>query len=201
LAFAVNPRGPDHLHTQVLAEYGDSPERIAIIRKITGNEKWASPFYTQHRAEIVRYYEDCYAVTDSLGFCTFTGSVIHENPETMANIFSLATGINMNESQLMLAGRRILTIEKCFNIREGADRRLDDLPWRMINEPAPGRLKGATTSREELDKMLDRYYELHEWDPQTSWPYRETLEKLGLEDVAKTLEEIKRLSNKPKNEF
>ena len=196
LSFAVNPRGPDHLHTQVLAEYGDSPEKIALIKKITGNEKWASPFYTQYRAEIVRYFEDCYAVTDALGFCTFTGSIIHENPEVMAKIFSLATGINMNERQLMLVGRRILTIEKCFNVREGADRRLDDLPWRMMNEPAPGRLKGATTSREELDEMLNRYYELHEWDHKTSWPYRETLEKLGLEDVAKTLKEIKRLPNK-----
>jgi len=196
LSFAVNPRGPDHLHTQVLAEYGDSPEKIELIKKITGNEKWASPFYTQYRAEIVRYFEDCYAVTDALGFCTFTGSIIHENPEVMANIFSLATGINMNEGQLMLVGRRILTMEKCFNVREGADRRLDDLPWRMMNEPAPGRLKGAMTSREELDEMLNRYYELHEWDQKTSWPYRETLEKMGLEDVVKTLKKIKRLPNK-----
>jgi aldehyde:ferredoxin oxidoreductase len=194
LSFAVNPRGPDHLHTQVEAEYGDSPERIELIKKITGNEKFASPFYTQYRAEIVRYYEDCYAVTDALGFCSFTGSIIHVNPEVMAKIFSLATGINMNERQLMLAGRRILTIEKCFNVREGADRRLDDLPWRMMNEPAPGRLKGATTSREELDEMLNRYYELHEWDPKTSWPYLETLEKLGLEDVAEKLSNLKGLS-------
>jgi aldehyde:ferredoxin oxidoreductase len=201
LAFAVNPRGPDHLHTQVLAEYGDLPERIALIKKITGDEKWASPFYTQYRAEIVRYYENCYAVTDALGFCTFTGSIIHENPEAMANIFSLATGINMNERELMLVGRRILTIEKCFNVREGADRHLDDLPWRIMNEPAPGRLKGATTSYEELNEMLDRYYELHEWDPKTSWPYRETLEKLDLKDVAKTLEEMKGLPNKSKHKF
>jgi aldehyde:ferredoxin oxidoreductase len=197
LSFAVNPRGPDHLHTQVLAEYGASPEALALIKKITGDEKWASPFYTEYRAEIVRYYEDCYAVTDALGFCTFTGSVIHENPKVMAEVFSAATGIPISGEEIMLIGRRILTLEKCFNVREGADRKLDDLPWRMMNEPAPpGRLEGAVTSREELDKMLNKYYELHGWDPNTSWPYRETLVALGLDDVAEELDKIGKL---PKN--
>jgi hypothetical protein len=36
--------------------------------------------------------------------------------------------------------------------------------------------------------MLDRYYRLHEWDPQTGWPTRQTLEELDLSDVADRLE-------------
>jgi aldehyde:ferredoxin oxidoreductase len=115
----------------------------------------------------------------------------------MAQMFQLATGIPMDEKTIMTAGRRIVTIEKCFNIREGADRKLDNLPWRLMNEPAAsGPAKGMMNSQQELDSMLDKYYALHEWDIKTSWPYKETLEKLGLTDVAGELEKLGRL---PKN--
>lgn len=189
LAFAVNPRGNDHLHTETFAEFGASPEAIDLIVKLTGDKKWASPHYTEYRPEIVRWHEDCYAVTDSLGFCVFTSTAAYAvNPENMAQLFYLATGIPMDEKKIMLAGRRIITIEKCFNVREGADRKLDDLPWRLMNEPAAsGPAKGMMNSKKELDGMLDKYYELHEWDVKTSWPYKETLEKLDLGDVAKKL--------------
>ena len=199
LAFAVNPRGPDHLHSQVLGEYGGSPDAIALIEKITGDKKWASPIYTEYRPEIVRFYEDAYSVTDALGFCTFTGRVVHTNPDYMSEIFTAATGIAMSADRLMLIGRRILTLEKCFNVRLGADRKLDDLPYRMMQEPAPpgARQEGTTNAPEELNAMLDRYYELHGWDPKTSWPHRKTLELLDLNDIAKELEELGSLPGEP----
>lgn len=81
----------------------------------------------------------------------------------------------------MLAGRRIVTLERCFNVREGARRQDDVLPWRMMNERVTeGPQKGLITDKEELDWMLGQYYEMHGWDPQTGIPRRETLERLGL---------------------
>ena len=41
LALAVNPRGADHLHSQVYAEFGSTPEALALIKKICGDEKYA----------------------------------------------------------------------------------------------------------------------------------------------------------------
>jgi aldehyde:ferredoxin oxidoreductase len=112
------------------------------------------------------------------------------NPENMAQMFYLATGIPMDEKEIMLAGRRVLTLERCFNAREGADRKLDDLPWRLMNEPATsGPAKGMMNSKQELDAMLNRYYQLHEWDIKTGLPYKETLKKLGLMDIANQLGE------------
>jgi aldehyde:ferredoxin oxidoreductase len=192
LAFAVNPRGPDHLHTECIAEFGYTPEGIDLIEKITGDRKWASPYYTEFRAEIVRWHEDCYCITDSLGLCAFTSTSMNYavNPENMAQMFYLATGIPMDEKEIMLAGRRVLTLERCFNAREGADRKLDDLPWRLMNEPATsGPAKGMMNSKQELDAMLNRYYQLHEWDIKTGLPYKETLKKLGLMDIANQLGE------------
>ncbi|MHA1908360.1 MAG: aldehyde ferredoxin oxidoreductase family protein [Candidatus Thorarchaeota archaeon] len=190
LAFAVNPRGNDHLMTETFAEFGSSPEAVGVIEKVTGDKKWASPHFTDHRAEIVRWHEDCYEITEALGFCVFTSTAAYGvNPDNMARLYEAATGIPMTEDELMLTGRRVVTLEKSFNVTRGATREHDNLPWRLMNEgAASGPLKGAMNSEEELNGMLDRYYTLHEWDLKSSWPFRQTYEKLGMKDVADYLE-------------
>jgi aldehyde:ferredoxin oxidoreductase len=76
LAFAVNPRGPDHLMTETFAEFAASPEAVELIREITGDAKYATPYMTEKRAEIVRWHEDTYAITDALGFCAFSSTAV-----------------------------------------------------------------------------------------------------------------------------
>ena len=195
LAFAVNPRGADHLHTETFAEFGLSPEARALIKKITGDEKYASPYLTEKRAEIVRWHEDCYAVTDCLGFCAFTSTALYGvTPQIMAALFSAATGHDISEENAMNAGRRVVTLEKCFNVRLGASRKDDTLPWRIMNEPSSDRPDSkAVTSEKELNGMLDEYYSLHGWDKNTSWPTKTTLIRLELNNVAKELEDMNKI--------
>jgi aldehyde:ferredoxin oxidoreductase len=182
LAFAVNPRGPDHLMTETIAEAGYSEEARRLIGKITGDERYADSTLVEKRAEIVRWHEDCYAATDALGYCAFNSTASYVvDPENMAQLLALALGRQISEEQLMLAGRRIVTIERCFNAREGARREDDVLPWRMMNDPVTdGPHKGLTNSREELDRMLNEYYQMHGWDVQTGIPTPETLKELDL---------------------
>ena len=206
LAFAVNPRGPDHLHSETIAEFGTRPGGRRLIKKITGDEKYANPRLMDKRADIVRWHEDCFAATDSLGLCAFINtSRFGVDPQQMADMFSAAIGKRVSEEELMQAGRRILTLEKCFNVREGATRADDVLPWRLMNEPLESLARGQDVQKavEEtagagdfvpinsaamLNRMLDEYYALHDWDRQTSWPYRDTLEKLDLKEVIPELE-------------
>ncbi|MDH4208116.1 MAG: aldehyde ferredoxin oxidoreductase family protein [Anaerolineae bacterium] len=182
LAFAVNPRGPDHLMTECYAEFGITEEARDLIRRITGDEKHADPKLLEHRSSIVRWHEDCYAATDALGFCAFTSTAAYAvNPKNMAQLFSYALGIPLSEEELMRAGRRIVTLERCFNVREGARREHDVLPWRMMNDPVPeGPTKGMVTDKVMLDGLLDEYYQMHGWDLGTGIPKRETIESLGL---------------------
>lgn len=182
LAFAVNPRGPDHLMTETYAEFGLTEESRALIKKITGDEKYANATLLEKRADIVRWHEDCYAASEALGFCVFTSTAAFAvNPQNMAQLFGQALGLEFNEEELMVGGRRIVTIERCFNAREGARRKDDHLPWRMMNEPVPeGPNQGMVTDREMLDRLLDQYYELHAWGLATGIPRQETLEELGL---------------------
>ncbi|MFB0536115.1 MAG: aldehyde ferredoxin oxidoreductase family protein [Anaerolineae bacterium] len=191
LAFAVNPRGPDHLMTETYAEFGFTEEARDVIRKITGDEKYADATLLEKRADIVRWHEDCYAASEALGFCVFTSTAAFAvNPENMAELFGHALGIEFSEEELMLGGRRIVTVERCFNAREGARRKDDVLPWRMMNEPVPdGPNKGMITDEAMLDRFLDEYYALHGWDPATGIPRPETLKTLDLADVCRALPE------------
>ena len=185
LAFAVNPRGPDHLMTETYAEFGFTQESRDVIRKVTGDEKYANPRLLEKRAEIVLWHEQCYGASEALGFCVFTSTAAFAvNPENMAEMFGLAVGVPYSEDDLMLAARRVVTIEKCFNVREGARRDDDRLPWRMMNEPVPGGPnKGMVTDEAMLDNLLDQYYTAHGWDLGTSIPRQGTLKYLGLDDV------------------
>jgi aldehyde:ferredoxin oxidoreductase len=181
--------------TETFAEFGSSPEAQALIEKITGSKKWASPHFTEYRADIVRWHEDCYEITEALGFCVFTSTAAYGvNPDNMARLWQGATGIPMTESQIMETGRRVVTLEKAFNVTRGATRAHDNLPWRLMNEgAASGPLKGQMNSQAELDGMLDKYYTLHEWDLKTSWPTRATYETLNLKDVAEYLGQLGKL--------
>jgi aldehyde:ferredoxin oxidoreductase len=185
LAFAVNPRGPDHLHTQVLAETGRTPEAVKLIEEITGDRRLASPYLLEKRAEIVKWHEDCYAVTDALGFCAFATTLAYAiTPKAMAQMLQLASGIEIPAEKLMEAGERIVVLEHLFNVREGLNREDHTLPKRLMEEPVPeGPAKGQRNSKEEMDRLLDDYYSLHEWETKTSWPKEKCIDRLGLKKL------------------
>jgi len=193
LAFAVNPRGPDHLHAQPMAEFGAYKESRELIKALFGDEKYANPYITDKKPELVRWHEDIFAITDSLGLCSFSTTTSYIIlAEELPEIFTAITGIKINYTEMMLAGRRIINVERAYNLREGHRGREDDkLPWRLMHEPVPsGPAKGLKNSPEELSKMLKEYYRLHEWDEETGYPKKETLERLGLGEIARELEKI-----------
>ena len=91
--------------------------------------------------------------------------------------------------------QRLHRLEKAFNLRFTNFARQDDLPTpRDMSEPIPsGNLAGWKIDAEKFNKMLDEYYDLHGWDRETSFPIRETLVDLGLENVADDLKKIGKL--------
>ena len=181
LAFAVNPRGPDHLMTGVRAGVDEAQG----ASDGPGGEAYGAPAPGDLHSEMVRRREDLYAACDALGICVFASAAASVvNPRSIAQLFSLGLGLPFDEKQLMLGGRRTVTIERCFNVREGARRSDDRLPWRMMSGPTPAAANaGSATDEAVLGELLDQYYALHGWDAATGIPLRSTLEKLGLTDV------------------
>jgi aldehyde:ferredoxin oxidoreductase len=69
----------------------------------------------------------------------------------------------------------------------GRDRRTDErvLPYFERTEPYqnPYLDRRYGLDRELFVPVLDEFYALHGWEPQTGWPTRERLSELGMADV------------------
>jgi aldehyde:ferredoxin oxidoreductase len=187
LAFALNPRGPDHLMTECLAEFGEgfSKHALGVIEKITGDKKYGKPYLEEKRAEIVSWHEDIYAISDSLGYCAFATTAAYGIDEKMcAETCNSSAGTDFSADEIMKAGRRIVTLERCYNLREGWSRRCDVLPWRIMNEIAvdldPKQPASAKMDAERLGRMLDEYYRINGWDKTNGFPLLDSLEYLDL---------------------
>jgi aldehyde:ferredoxin oxidoreductase len=78
-------------------------------------------------------------------------------------LITAVTGKEYTDDSLRETTRRVITLERKFNIREGFSREDDTLPPRLLNEPLPDGM-AAGKKVEGLDLMLDDYYALRGWD-------------------------------------
>jgi len=188
LAFAVNPRGPDHLHAQPITEFAFFPEAAELFRKIIEKEDLPPATSTEGKPQLVRWHEDMFAVTDSLGICSFaTTSSYVMSVASLCRLIKGGLGVDISESDLLTIGRRTVVLERLFNLRENPDKK-DTLPWRIMNEPVnEGPHSGQVNSAEEMKEMLERYYLLQGYDVKTGRPTRELLSSLGLLENVKGL--------------
>ena len=152
------------------------------------------------KAKLVQYMEALHRACNSLGVCNFNSAhwnIEFANLEDYAEMTSAATGIEITSQMIKDAAMRQLNQEKAFNLRfTNFDRKDDYPPEREMQEPMPtGNRKGWKIDRKEYGQMLDEYYALHDWDPDTSYPTRKVLEMYGLGGVADDLEKIHKLGS------
>ena len=103
----------------------------------------------------------------------------------MAKLYTSTTGIEMTPEELGAAGERINTLAKLINVREGLGRNDDTLPWKVMNLPIAddGPVKGSVVTQDELDLMLDDYYQARGWTVE-GVPPKAKLQDLGLQEFA-----------------
>lgn len=171
LGYAVSFRGADHNRH---GAYG--PDVSGKVNRFKAEKG---------RGKLVRETEDLYAIIDSIIVCKFSRGTYYKGYEDLAALYGAVTGIEMNPEELRLAGERINNLGRLINIREGLSRRDDTLPWKVMNVPIPdeGPSKGSFVSQEDLDLLLDDYYEVRGWDKE-GIPTMEKLKELGMEDLA-----------------
>jgi len=102
----------------------------------------------------------------------------------------------MTPEELQRAGERVNNLGRLFNIREGLTRKDDAMPWKVMNVPIPdeGVAKGSFVSQEDLDLLLDDYYEVRGWT-KDGIPTVEKLSEIGMEDLVYL---VKEKTEKPK---
>jgi aldehyde:ferredoxin oxidoreductase len=171
LGFAVSFRGADH--NRHGAYTYDVKGKVDRLKAEKG------------RGKLVRDMEDVYSLIDSFIVCKFSRGTYYKELPDMAKLYNLVTGIDMTPEELKKAGERINTVGRLINIREGLGRKDDTLPWKVMHEPIPdeGPVKGAFVTQEELDLLLDDYYESRGWTLE-GVPKIETLKELGMDDLS-----------------
>jgi aldehyde:ferredoxin oxidoreductase len=133
---------------------------------------------------MVKDIEDMYTIIDSLIICKFSRGTYYKESEDLAKVYSLVTGFETTPEEMRLKGERINNVARLFNIREGLGRKDDTLPYKVMHYPVPdeGPSKGAYVSQEELDLLLDDYYEARGWTKE-GVPTKEKLKELGMDDL------------------
>jgi aldehyde:ferredoxin oxidoreductase len=91
---------------------------------------------------------------------------------------------------MLRCGERGWDIKRAINNRLGVRVRDDTLPKIML-QPYPDRMHGPDIGyAPDFEPMLNEYYAVRGWDPQTGLPSRQRLELLNLGWVADDLDKL-----------
>jgi aldehyde:ferredoxin oxidoreductase len=175
LAFATANRGGDHI-----TGYVQGPTFLASPFLVIEDSEIQDPLVENpDETRVVKELEDVLTTFDALGSCKFMG--MGSDAEEITDIIKAVTGWEFEVADLRKAGERIYNLERAFNVREGMTRADDTLPKRLLEDPLPeGQAEGQVNN---LEALLDPYYEFRGWDKATGKPTPEKLRELGLEDV------------------
>ncbi len=175
LAAAVSFRGADHNRSGAFAL--DLKGKVDRLKAEKG------------RGKLVKENEDIFALIDSLIVCKNSRNTFYNELGDLAKLYSAVTGAEVTPQDLSVAGERINTIAKLINTREGLTRNDDTLPWKVMNQPIAddGPVKGSVVTQDELDLMLDDYYQARGWAVE-GVPSKEKLKELGLQEFQNIVE-------------
>ena len=123
------------------------------------------------------------AILDSLVLCKFLRGVFDDIADEGAQMLAAVTGWNVDGEELRTVGRRVVTLRKLYNVREGWTRADDTLPPPLLDVPlALPDGPEVTLGRADLDRMIGAYYAAQGWEPDGSVPGA-CIESLDLADL------------------
>jgi aldehyde:ferredoxin oxidoreductase len=190
LGFATSTRGADHLRGLVPVEFPwfskMTPEEA---QEKYGTAEVLDPV-SYNKASAVIQFQHQFVLPDLFEVCRFSvraGSKDFSFGE-LFKLYSLATGIETDEKEMMKTAERVYNLERAYICREGIRRKDDHLIGKWADEPIPnGPYKGEKIDPEKWELMLDDYYRMRGWN-QDGVPEIKKLKELGLDDVASNLE-------------
>ena len=180
LVAAVTDGSVSHGETMIDVTWALAKEQAEEqAQELFGSKEAAIPLSYEAKALSVWDQENRNTAADTLGTCRWLipWGITHKL-DVPAKLFSLATGRETTEDDLLVTAQRIFTLERAFRVRKGLRR--DTLPKRFFELAIPdGVYKREKLDQEKFDKMLDEYYQLRGWD-ENGVPTEETFSKFGL---------------------
>ncbi|MDY6764849.1 MAG: aldehyde ferredoxin oxidoreductase family protein [Halobacteria archaeon] len=169
IGYATSTRGGSHHDTRPTLQYQDRHAET-----------------TDGTAEFAARSQHFTALGDSLTQCRFVseggwGKTINDKYRDAINH---ATGWDLTTEDVEKIGERIYNLERVINVNRGvANAEKDTLPYRVMHEPIPdGPAEGMYCPPDELEGMLNEYYEFRGWDD-NGIPTREKLDELDMSDI------------------
>lgn len=189
----INARGGDHLRVQSPAEnLRESAPEGEYLYELTPPEKvlhqvdilddWKEKIFDLKKGTVSIPYmaawsQDHMNVVNSLGIC-IRPPVLHSlGPTTYSKLLTTLTGIRFSPEDIRKAGERITTIQRLFNSKAGEKRENMKYGPKFYNTP----IQGKKLDRGEVDKVLDKYFEVRGWELKTALPTKEKLQELNLD--------------------
>ncbi len=169
LLYATSNKGASHMEGDVAYE------------EVFGTPVKEDGLSTVGKGELVKRFQDAFALIDSAGLCVFLALRYLFNADRMifpirlAQLMTYTTGVDYSPEEVLKAAERVYNLERLFLLKAGST--VDTLPPRMLNEPLPeGPAKGHVN---RLGDMLPDYYVERGWD-ENGVPTEEKLEELGI---------------------
>jgi len=169
LVYATSPRGACHNQSDYfLIDMGQVLSNLGMV--LTDRQGGAE------KARNVAIHQNWRTIANSLVVCLFANVPI----ETILELVNYACGLNWQTADLLRAGERGWNIKRAINNRLGVTRKNDKLPKAFL-QPYADHPAGADGFVPDIEGMLEAYYLVRGWDPQTGYPTKEKLEELGLD--------------------
>jgi len=180
----------------------------AFGRRVYGSEAAADPYSGYEDKARVGYFhtlrpiiKDCLPADDFIFPLLLNKAapdyriVLHdsegndfESQDAEYHLFRLGTGTEWSRDEFEQGAARVYSIERALQVRHwNRDRAMDEtvLPYFDQPESFPNPLleERHSLDREQFKSVLDEFYRLHGWEPETGQPTKERLDELGLRGV------------------
>jgi aldehyde:ferredoxin oxidoreductase len=138
-------------------------------------------FESKNKGTLAKLSQNYTAVVHSLVSCGFITLIL--KPSELAAVLTAATGTKYTAKSLLKVGERIVALRRAYDNLCGVTPKEDILAPRHLELTQGG---GNAGKAPDLEVMLKEYYRVSGWTP-SGKPSRNTLESLGLRDVARDL--------------
>ncbi len=174
---------------RTLKDFERHSERMGVpeetIKRIVG----ATSF---NPGRLSRYSEDWYSLFNCLSLCNRAWVNRFYHIKTITELYSATTGIEASPAELMRSAERAWTLYKLLNVRAGFSRKDDKAPAAWFESVRTGDIeyvmtdyyKTKTLTKQDIESLLDDYYDERGWDIKTGLPTPQKLRELGLCDEA-----------------
>lgn len=193
----VNPRG-GHQHAGGSPTYGAREVPLEQMKKYcqamaVSETEQQRIFYSEddfNVARLTKHCEEYYTAFSLLGVCSRKINKAFYSMDIFSRLYSCATGMDINARALKKAGERTWNLLKILNVAEGFGREQDSFPAHWLDPMKDGQESlvlqdyygKKQLNREDLESLLDDYYDERGWSASKGTPTHETVKKFDLED-------------------